>query len=268
MNQLIIIFILIIALGVLNMAYRPWSYHNYLKNKKKPTKHFKAPEGVPQDLWDTYRTLADQADKRMKRLEELATSGDELYKSVRDWAYLSAAEMIHQWDGDKPRDLPRWARNHPTNAEDVAAKLQDIIKFLEMQTSTKSGINEGYKRRADSLNAEFETDFTWQEWARFGIRGLWDRNDSRVSYRELIRIGSEQKQMKRLLKPYKSMLSKKNLGKSALDEIKKEFGLTSKELDLLSKAKNTIFEGNKGIVMKHAENFMKENGLTYDTMFK
>lgn len=264
-------------------TYKPWTYENYLKNQRKKSnkkgkkrKTFKAPEGVPQDLWDTYRHLADDADKRLLRLEQLALDNPGgIYEGILSWAYNAAKKSIDHWDGDNYYDLPRFARNHPKTVEDIEKKTKDIIAFMEMKTSSKSGIDDFYRKQAEKLNETFSDELamplTWQEWAKFGARGYWDRRDSRVSYRELIRIGSDQKLMKKFIKPYKTMIGKRNakkvLGKTAEEEIRKEFGLTREDMNLLKKAKDTIFEDDKSIVLKQAKEYMADHGLTYEKMF-
>lgn len=248
-------------------------------------------------LYKEYKTLADRADKRLLRLERLAAKNDEKYQNVLAYAYNKAQKAIEHWDGKK-FDKPRFARKTPRTDEELAMKIKDIQEFLEMNTSTKSGIDKVYKKRADSLNEKFGTDFTWQDWARFGSRGYWDRTDGRFTYNEMIKVAKVQKQKADTIKAYNKfkkhfktgpgnvkpsdvrkntrMLNKefKQLGldnNNLLSELKDELGienLLSSDLNLIKDTINTIFEPNKGIVMKQAEKYMNESGLSYDTMFK
>ena len=165
-------------------------------------------------LYKEYKRLADRADKRLLRLERLAAKNDEKYKNVLAYAYNKAQKAIEHWDGKK-FDKPRFARKTPKTDEELAMKIKDIQEFLSMNTSTKSGIDKVYKKRADSLNAKFGTDFTWQDWARFGSRGYWDRTDGRFTYNEMIKVAKVQKQKADMIKAY--------------NKFKKHFNMTPNE---------------------------------------
>lgn len=249
------------------------------------------------NLYKEYKKLADRADKRLLRLERLAESQPDKYQGVLSYAYAKAQKTIINWDG-KEYDKPRFARKTPKTDEEMAQKIKDIESFLNMKTSTKSGIDQIYKKRAESLNKRFGTTFTWQDWARFGVRGYWDHTDGQFRYTELIKVAGVQKQKQDAIKAYnkfkrsfnrgtgnvKSKKSKKltrELNKelrdmgitdnNLLDELTSDIGvenLLSNDMNLIKKTINTIFEPNKGIVMKHAEKLMNESGLSYDTMFK
>lgn len=236
-------------------------------------------------LYKEYKRLADRADKRLLRLERLAEKGDERYKNVLAYAYAKAQKSIEQWDGKK-YDKPRFARKTPRTDEELAMKIKDIQAFLDMSTSTKSGIDKTYKKRADSLNERFGTDFTWQDWARFGARGYWDRADGRFTYNELIKVAALQKKQEDTIKAYNKFKKSFNTGKGSvkpikynakiqgddlLSQLKEELGIEnmlSADINLIKDTINTIFEPNKGIVLKQTEKYMADSGLTYDKMFK
>lgn len=241
---------------------------------------------VNGDLYKEYKRLADRADKRLLRLERLAERSPGLYGNVKAYAYKKAEKSINYWDKGKKYDKPRFARKTPRTEDEMRRKMKDIQAFLEMPTSTQSGIRKTYQKRADSLNKAFNTDFTWQDWARFGIRGYWDRKDKKFSYNELIKIAAMQKKKADTIKAYnkfkkalrtntgsvKPLKYSVNIkGENLLGEILGDFetgNLLTNDLNLIQKSINTIFEAKKSIVDQQTEKLMAENGLSYDTMFK
>lgn len=250
------------------------------KSKKiKISKRKAVPEGIAPDLWDLYINIAQKADKRLERLEKLAKEQPDMYEGILSYAYSVAERAIEHWDGDKDFAKPRFDRRHPKTNEEIELKIMDIQHFLDLPTSTKSGIDNSYKKRAEKLNEVMseltnrDVNLSWQDWARFGVRGYWDRKDKKVTYIELIRIATDQEKLSKILNPYSYVMSHKGFfdTKTAWneleDELKDEFGLSRDDLNLIKKARQTFFEDNKGIVNKHALNFMMNEGLTFDTMF-
>lgn len=224
----------------------------------------KIPSGLNTDLYKEYKRLADRADKRLLRLERLSQSQSD-YSGVLSYAYRKAKEAIYYWSGEL--DKPRFARDTPTSNRELKKKIKDIEAFLNMPTSTKSGIDKIYKKRAESLNKRFDTDFTWQEWSKFAIRGFFDKQD-KIHYRELIKVASQQKKSEKMIKAHDKLKKSgnKNMATTA-KEIMKEFKLSRDDLNLLQKTTNTIFEEDEGIVLKQAKKYMKASGLNYNSMF-
>lgn len=242
-------------------------------------------------LYKEYKRLADRADKRLLRLERLEKEHPDLYKNVTSFAYAKAERAIEHWDGKK-FDKPRFARKTPATDEELAMKIKDIQEFLDMTTSTKKGVDTVYKKRADTLNKkyselfEMEIKFTWQEWARFGIRGHWDRTDNQFTYNEMIKVAALQKKKEDMIAAYHKYRTAFNTGKGSvkpirynakikgpdiLSELKKELGvenLLRSDMNLIEDTINTIFERDKGIVLKETEKNLADNNLSYDSMFK
>lgn len=239
----------------------------------------KIPEGVTPDLYKEYKRLADRADKRLLRLERLAVTESDTYGNVLAYAYKVAQKQTKYWSGDLEK--PRYARDTPTSDKELKKKIKDIQKFLEMPTSTKTGIIKVYKDKADALNKKFETNFTWEDWARFGIRGYWDRQDGKFTYNELIKVAKIQKTEGNIVKAYNEVKEKKNKYKITGPEVEaptgtfghvakdfmKEF-LSKSDRSLIDQTVNTLFEHDEGLVLKQAKKYMKESGLDYNTMFK
>lgn len=146
---------------------------------------------VDETLEQYYRRIAKQADQRLVRLEKLAAQGG-YYKGVKEWAYARASYDITQKWGGNPEN-PRFNTKPPENTNELKAKINDIQDFLQMKTSTKAGIKEAYKKKADSFNENFGTDVSWEDWAdyldRFGV-SLYDKYGSAVMNRVIKTVQS------------------------------------------------------------------------------
>ena len=123
-----------------------------------------------------YRRLAKTADQRLVRLERYGE--EDFFHTAKQWAYARAVQDIKKWrqPGEKV-DMFRFNTKPPKDTEDLLAKINDIKTFLEAPTSTKKGITDVYKKRADTINKKYGTKFTWQSLAKFYTSGeaeLWE----------------------------------------------------------------------------------------------
>ena len=132
------------------------------------------------DLVKEYRQLAKRADQRLVRLEKL--SGQENFHTAINWAYAKAQRSIRHWSGE---GATRFNVKPPEKVTQIKAKIKDIKTFLEMPTSTKSGIINIYKKRADTLNEHYGTSFSWEDLGSFfeneGTKKLADPDGSPVT---------------------------------------------------------------------------------------
>lgn len=124
-----------------------------------------------------YKRIAKVADQRLVRLEAL--SQVEGYQGAAQWAYQRAMYDIEKWGYSKKR---RFNTKPPADVNQLKAKINDIQAFLESPTSTKAGINAVYKKRAETFNANYGTNFKWQDFANFLSKygDNFDRFDSDV----------------------------------------------------------------------------------------
>ena len=144
-------------------------------------------------LLKQYNKLAKKADRQMRNLEKL--SKEPGYGSVLKYAYAKAEKMISGWtpSGSKTK-APRWQRNTPADTRTLKAKIKDIEAFVNMPTATKRGIDKVYKKRAETINKKYGTNFTWQQLAEFFDSKLPDKTfDKYGSKTILISIGKIQK---------------------------------------------------------------------------
>lgn len=115
-----------------------------------------------------YRRLAKVADQRLVRINEL--SKQPLYSNIKSFAYEKALEDIHKWNGEA---ATRFNTLPPESPEDLQAKIEAMKSFIGMQTSTQAGINLMYKRMANTFNAKYGTNFTYQQ-----IMKYYDSNEN------------------------------------------------------------------------------------------
>lgn len=122
-----------------------------------------------ETLQELYRRLSKTADQRLVRLEKLTS--EEGFKTATQWAYARAEKDIEKWSGDG-KGKPRFNRNMPTNETQLKAKINDIRTFLQAPSSTKQGITDVYKKKADTVNKKYGTNFTWEDLAKFYLKGM------------------------------------------------------------------------------------------------
>ena len=104
-----------------------------------------------------YRRLAKAADQRLVRLERLAENP--LYQNIKKFAYKEALEDIHKWNGFTASRF----NTVPPEGDKLYEKIEDIKSFLTKQTSNVGGINLMYKRMANTFNAKYGANFTYQQ---------------------------------------------------------------------------------------------------------
>lgn len=125
-----------------------------------------------KSLLREYRKLAKRADQRLIRLENI--SGKKNFKHIKDWAYAKAMKAIRHWSGE---DAVRFNTKPPSLIKSLRAKISDIKDFLGSVTSTKSGTISMYKRRADTLNKNYGTNFKWEEIGDFFESASYEKNE-------------------------------------------------------------------------------------------
>ena len=108
-----------------------------------------------------YTRLAKAADQRMVRLEKL--EGEPGFENVTKYAYARAQRDLESYG--KSGDKLRFNTKAPEDRRLFREKIMDMRAFLSSPTSTKKGIIEVYKKKADSINKIYGTNFTWQDLA-------------------------------------------------------------------------------------------------------
>ena len=129
-----------------------------------------------ESLEKYYHRLAKTADQRLVRLESY--EHDKYFKPATLWAYSRAQHDLRKWTGKGPEAKHlRFNTAAPKDFEKLISKINDIKTFLSSPTSTKQGIIDVYKKRADTINARYGTKFDWKALAKYydsGQADLWD----------------------------------------------------------------------------------------------
>lgn len=185
-----------------------------------------------ESLVQYYRRLAKTADQRMVRLEK--ASQEPYFKVATEWAYAKATRDILKWipPGDNKSTKLRF-NTKPPEGEDLIAKINDIKSFLSSPTSSKQGIINVYKKRADTVNKKYGTNFTWKQLAKYydsGQAELWDAKFG--SKTALLTIASLQKNKKKLVKAIK-------------EADRKDIRIDSKDSSMIKKTVDMALKDNK-----------------------
>ena len=183
-----------------------------------------------------YKRLAKTADQRLVRLEKLAKQPN--YEPAELWAYRRARLDITKWNSGKSPELYRFNVNMPKDPEKLLAKINDIKTFLTRPTSTKKGITEVYKKRAETINRKFGTIFSWQQMAKYFQSGAAEYWDSKYGSKTALRVMAVlQKNKDKITKAVGKVDIKdidttgaSNVVKSKVKELLKENNLKLKDL--------------------------------------
>ena len=150
-----------------------------------------------KSLEKEYRKLAKRADQRLVRLE--GYRHDKGFEHITSYAYSSAMKDIRKYSGE---DANRFNTKPPASDRDLLRKIADIKKFLDAPSSTKKGVVNIYKKRAETLNknkdiwGDREGNLTWEDYASiFDVMDTQGR-DSKFEYNMVIRSAGIMKEYK------------------------------------------------------------------------
>ena len=144
------------------------------------------------DLLAEYKMLAKRADQRMVRLERASNKSE--YKGVLKMAYARAQHDLKAFtpkerlETGKPlrfNTAPIRKKSGEIDVPKMNKKMNVLKTFLRSQSSTigrpkrqlagETGLIDTYKKRVDTINEKYGTNFTWQELAQFFDSGLADK---------------------------------------------------------------------------------------------
>lgn len=121
------------------------------------------------------RKLSIEADKKLRKLEKLSQKKG--YENVKEFAYRRAMKDIRYWSEGSKRSFKSMMKTDNINS--LQGQINAVKRFLEAPTSAKSSIDELFKRRAESLNEHYGTNFDWQD-----LANVFDRADENVYYQK------------------------------------------------------------------------------------
>ena len=133
-----------------------------------------------------YKKIAHSADTKLRDLEALSHQAH--YKGVLNYAYARAQKDIAKWAGQEYKSnskYGRFERKPPETLAQLYAKINDIERFMNAQTSSKTGIRKMYIKRAETMNSKFANkaggkSLTWQEVATYFEKEYNSKLDGKV----------------------------------------------------------------------------------------
>ena len=164
-----------------------------------------------EEIIKQYNRAVRTANKSLYRLEKMEDI--EGFENVTKFAYAKAMKEIKSMRGDGyirfgevKEDVDLRKLRHGINA---------VTEFLNAPTRTKTGIIGVYESRADTINAKYGTDFTWQTMADYYSSGRAEKLGIKLgSSSALIKIGELQKKSTKELEDiYRSLNKNRKLKK-------------------------------------------------------
>lgn len=134
-----------------------------------------------RDLSKEYKRLAKVADSRLRNLEVLRHKQG--FESVDTFAYARALYDIQSIVGGKKRFDVKPSTNYNT----LVAQVNAVLSFLNSPTSTTKGIKITYQNKADAINNEYGTNYTWQDFARLHRSGSFKKFDKMYGSKTALR---------------------------------------------------------------------------------
>lgn len=193
-----------------------------------------------EELGKAYKRLAKVADQRLVSLE--AYQHEQGFEGVLTYAYARAIEDIKTYSGEGAK---RFNTKAPANLKTLERKVNDILRFLNSPTSTKRGVESVYKKRAETINKKYGTNFSWQELGRFfeqNIDAQLEKAQERTSDLILIAIGNMQAKKDEIVKEIREAndkhitVSEEDVNNAIYDALKKD----KISLDMLSRKNKEI----------------------------
>lgn len=126
-----------------------------------------------------YRELANEANARMRALEQLAKNPE--YKAVLGYAYKDVLHDLEALTGRKRflHNIERLSAKN-TDIRHLTALINVAKTFLDSPSSTKEGIDQVYGKRADTINEKFGTNFTSEDMKTFFESSVWEKLKDRL----------------------------------------------------------------------------------------
>lgn len=138
-----------------------------------------------KELLSEYHKIAKAADRRLRNLEKASMQQD--FRDAKRWAYASAMKDIEARFGD---GINRFDRKLPDQIKktSIISAINDVKKFMEAPSSTKTGIIETYRKRAESLNAKYPgLNATWQQLAKLFENNTFDNMLSKMTSAQIFK---------------------------------------------------------------------------------
>lgn len=148
------------------MASNRWSKKRKYEHDYKSIESYDIEQREGETDMQYYRRLAKVADQRLVRLEAL--SYEKGFKGVRKMAYARAMQDLKIFGGGKRfNTAPVKDAEGKIDRRLFNEKIMAMRYFIQSPTSTRTGIIETYQKRAEELNKNHGTNFTWKDLADY-----------------------------------------------------------------------------------------------------
>lgn len=185
------------AIKTLQRNYKTTSKRYYYSNIDESYVFLKG-EAKKKALINQYRALAEKADRRLRRIRTYANSGDRKYQHIEKFAYAKLMKDIQDWYGEGAKGSQKsanWLSDNLTTKQ-IEARMNKINEFLNMPTSTISGINRVWDNRTNTIENKYGIKMS----DAVGVfeRGIFDRYVSeQLSSSMILKIIGKQKANKK-----------------------------------------------------------------------
>lgn len=177
-----------------------------------------APHDIKVEKLDKfYRRIVDTANHRLLEIERMSSKKG--YEEVTQYAYKKALYDIRTLFGD---DVKRFrASKFPKDDLRNAPKyINSVLRFLEMPTSTKVGIQNVYQKRANTINERYGSNISWGTVANLFQSSLYKKLDSKYGSKTAVKVIAQyQKNKKEVQKYLKDISDSKKKSKKVADDI-------------------------------------------------
>lgn len=133
-------------------------------------KVYKMPELTEKsDMIKYLNKINKTADASLRKLE--VYRHDKGYKDIDKYAYAKAMRNIKAVGGNKRFSIKV---DESISKQEIQKRINYTLEFLNSPSRTKTGINRIYKKRAETLNSKYGTNYTWQQLAQLFESGVFD----------------------------------------------------------------------------------------------
>lgn len=133
-------------------------------------KVYKMPELTEKsDMIKYLNKINKTADASLRKLE--VYRHDKGYKDIDKYAYAKAMRNIKAIGGNKRFSIKV---DESISKQEIQKRINYTLEFLNSPSRTKTGINRIYKKRAETLNSKYGTNYKWQQLTQLFESGVFD----------------------------------------------------------------------------------------------
>lgn len=130
-----------------------------------------------------YHKMAKKADASLRAIESY--QHDKNFGVMMKWSYAKAQQDIKRFGGNN-----RFDTKAPTNIQTLKAKMNAIQEFIspDNPTRTKTQVRQIFMEKANTINAEYGTNFKWSDVGEFFESEFWAKIESMYGSKTALRV--------------------------------------------------------------------------------